>query len=149
MVVGTPTERPAKLAIRLADGHVVARCEAVLHETVWIELPVLVAIRAIPLVGIVMPLVGEAYRDSIAAECPQLLDQPIVQFAPPFAGEEGDDLFATGRKLGAIAPFAVDRVRQRDTLGITAVPCVLGKSSLDSRGFDRERRQGWTLLAHC
>src|SRR5688500_4424493 len=98
MVVGAPAERPVELAIRLADGHVVDRREAVLHETVWIELPVLVAIRSIPLVGIVTPLIGEAYRDSIPAECPQLLDQPIVQFAPPFAGEEGNDLFAPDRK---------------------------------------------------
>ena len=44
-------------------------------------------------------------------------------------------------KFGAIAPAAVDRIGERDTLGITGVPGVLGLAHFLDRGLARERRQ--------
>ena len=41
---------------------------------------------------VVVPLVGEAHRDAVAAERPQLLDQPVVELLRPLAGQERDDL---------------------------------------------------------
>ena len=56
-----------------------------------VELPVLVAVGAEPLAGVVVPLVGEAHGDAVVGEGPELLDQPVVELALPLAGQEGDD----------------------------------------------------------
>jgi len=43
------------------------------HVTRLIEFPVLIAMRAIPLAGVVVPLVFKAYRNPILAKGPQIL----------------------------------------------------------------------------
>ena len=57
-----------------------------------VELPVLVAVGAKPVPGVVVPLVGESHRDPVVVERPQLLDQPVVQLLGPLPGQERDDL---------------------------------------------------------
>src|SRR5262245_44854290 len=95
MVVGSPAERPAKPAFGLADRHVVDGRVTCRHQPLSIELPVLVAERAEPVAGVVMPLVREANRDAIVLERPQLLDQSIVELAIPFSPKKRNDLGST------------------------------------------------------
>ena len=49
------------------------------HEAVIVELPVLVAVGAEPVVAVVVELVGKAHGDAVARKCPHL-DQPVVEF---------------------------------------------------------------------
>src|SRR5215831_18967399 len=80
------------------------------HKAVLVKLPILIAVGAIPVAGIVMPLVGEAHRDPIATKRPKLLDETIVQLLIPLAGEELDNGIAPGKKLRAVSPNAVRRI---------------------------------------
>src|SRR3569832_745752 len=73
MVVGAAAEWPEKLAVGFLDGQVVDAGEAAHHVAVLVEFPVLVAIRAVPLSGIVMPFVGEAHGDAVAGTGPQII----------------------------------------------------------------------------
>ena len=57
-----------------------------------VEFPVLVAVGAEPLAGVVVPFIGKAHGDAIVGEGPQFLDQPVVQFPCPFARQELVDL---------------------------------------------------------
>lgn len=83
---------PVELALALHDRHVVDTCEAQPHQPRRVELPILVAIGSVPASGLVAPFTGEAHRDSVFGERPQLLDEPIVALACPFAREEADAL---------------------------------------------------------
>ncbi len=58
------------------------------HQALFVELPILVAIAAKPVAGIVVPFIGEAHGYAVVAKRPELLDQPIVELAIPFAREE-------------------------------------------------------------
>src|SRR5262249_414414 len=98
--------------------------------------------------GIVVPLVGEAHRDAVLGERPELLDQPVVELLRPFAGEEADDLLPPTSELGAIAPIAVRRIGQRHALRIAGIPGILGGAHLLDRGFAREWRKWWATLGH-
>ena len=70
-----------------------------------VELPVLVAVGAEPVAAVVVPLVGEAHRDAVVGEGPELLDQPVVELARPLALQERDDRVAAARNSA--------RLRQR------------------------------------
>lgn len=39
---------------------------------------------------IVVPIVGEAHRGAVSGECPQFLDEPVVQLLGPLAREESN-----------------------------------------------------------
>src|SRR5690606_24958979 len=93
-------------------------------------------------------LVGEAHGDAIVVERPDLFDQAVVQLAAPLARQELDDLLATHRKLGSIAPLAIHGVGLRYSNGIAAVPGILGQSNLADCALERERRQWRTFFAH-
>jgi hypothetical protein len=56
------------------DWQVIDAGDAQMHQPVLIELPVLVAIAAEPIAAIVVPFVGEANRDSVLVERPNLFD---------------------------------------------------------------------------
>ena len=58
---------------RLVDWDVVGAHIPPVHETFLIELPVLVAVRAVPLPHVIMPLVLESHGDAIVRIRPQLL----------------------------------------------------------------------------
>src|SRR5262245_48556574 len=110
MIVRSPTERPAKRPILLAERQVVDGRMACRHQPLRVELPVLVTEGAKPVAGVVMPLVRESNGDAIVLERPQLLDQSIVQFAAPFASKKRDDLLAPGDEFRPIAPAALETV---------------------------------------
>ena len=73
------------------DRYVVDASLAPSHQAVLVKLPLLVAVRAKPVVGVVVPLVLEANRDAVVVERPKLLDEPVIELFRPFALEEGDD----------------------------------------------------------
>src|SRR4051812_20032047 len=134
--------------LALLDRKIVDAGEALLHQAVLGELPVLIAIGAKPVAGIVVPFVSEAHGDPVVSERPQLLDEPIVELPSPFARQESDDLVATANKFRAIAPIAVRRVGQRHALRIAAIPAVLGGADLLDRGLARVGRKRGTALGH-
>ena len=130
MIFGTATERPAKLVFLFGNWMFVDTCEAQSHQPRGVELPVLVAIGAEPLATIVVVFVSKAHGDAIASEGPEFLDQPVVEFAPPFAGQERLNLGATAWKLSAIAPAAVESIGKRDARRVARIPCVLCRTDL-------------------
>jgi hypothetical protein len=116
------------------------------HQAILIEFPVLVAVGAEPASRIVVVLVREPDRDTIARVCPQLLDEPVVELPVPFACQELDDLGPSLEDLAAVSPLAVDRIRQRNAFGIAGVPAILGGADLLDRGLLREWRKRGTWL---
>src|ERR1700751_2040393 len=113
---------PMILALGLLDRKVIDAGKASPHQAVLGELPVLVAVGAKPVAGIVVPFIGKAYRNPVLGEGPELLDQPVVELLGPFAREEGNDLLPPVDELGTIAPIAVRRIGQRHPLRITGIP---------------------------
>src|SRR5262249_55740110 len=106
-------------------------------------LPVLVAIAAKPVAGIVVPFVCKAHGDPVVAERPHFLDQPIVELAIPFAREKRLNRLAAVNELGAVAPDAVDGIAEGDAGGIARAPVVCGGARVLGGGGGCERRQRW------
>src|SRR3954463_6860787 len=115
MVVWHAAQRPVILALALLDRQVVDAGDAQPHQSVLVELPVLVAEAPKPVAAIVAPFIGKPHRDAVVAKRPDLLDQAIVELFCPFAGEECLDRLAALDEFGAVAPAAVDRIGLRDT----------------------------------
>ena len=103
MAVRAAPDRPAVQAIALADRKVVDAGNAASHQAALVKLSILVAERPKPVAAVVMPLIGETYRDALFAEAPQLFDQAVVQFAIPFTCQKGRDLFAAANEIGRSA----------------------------------------------
>src|SRR6266850_4386217 len=143
MVIGTAPERPPVFALRFLDGKVVDACMPDPHHTVTIELPVLVSIRSIPVSRVVMPLVCKTDGNAIVIKCPQLLNEPIVQFLGPLASKKSNNLRSSVNKLGSISPSRVDCVGERYFLGITGIPTVFSQANLLNRGIAREWWHRW------
>src|SRR5580658_9537218 len=109
MAVRAAPQRPVIFAVGLRDRQIVDAGDAQSHESVLVELPVFIAIAAIPMAAIVVPLVGETHRYTVLAKGPHLLDQPVVQFARPLTHQERLDGLAALQELGAVAPAAIRR----------------------------------------
>ncbi len=138
---------PAKLPVNFPNGDVVNAGEAAVHIAKFIKFPVLVAVGAIPLAGVVVKFIFEAHGNAVAGERPEFLLQAIVQFPFPFALQEFDDLGAAIYKLGTIAPFGVFGVGERDALGVASVPGIFGSLNLLARGLFGKRWQ-WRARVH-
>src|SRR5258708_34603675 len=95
VVIGTRALGPVEETIRLVNLQIVYARITVMHDPFSVKLPVFVSIRTEPLPRIIMELISKSNRDSIAIEGPQFLDEPVVQFALPFAHQEAHNLFAT------------------------------------------------------
>src|SRR5262245_25190495 len=130
MTVWTATEGPVIFALAILDRQVVDAGDAPPHQAILVELPVLIAIAAKPVAGIVMPFICKAHSDPVVAECPHFLDQPIIELAIPFAREKRLDLLAAVNELGAVAPDAVDGIAEGDAGGIASVPGIFGEARL-------------------
>src|SRR5580692_1855932 len=141
MVIGAPTEGPMKFALAIFDPQVVDAGDPPAHQALFVELPILVAIAAKPVAGIVVPFIGKAHGYPVVAKRPDLLDQPILQLANPLAYEECLDGLAATNELGAVAPDAVHRIGKRYFGGIARVPGILGEARLVRGAFGCERRQ--------
>src|ERR1700730_7464257 len=115
-----------------------------MHQSVFVVIPVFVPVRAKPIARVVMPLVGKPNRDPAPVKCPQLLNQTVVDFLPPLASEEFDNCRAPLSKLSAIAPPAIDGVGQSHLLRITRSPAILCQANFLSGRFAGKWRQGRT-----
>src|SRR5438477_12828792 len=107
MIGRARTRQPEEFALSRRDRHIVDARLAPAHQTVAVELPLLVAIGAEPVAAIVAPFILEAHRDAIVVERPKLLDQEVVDFLRPFAGEEGDDRRSALEEFSAVPAAAV------------------------------------------
>src|SRR5262245_51950906 len=143
VIVGTPAEWPVIFTLAILDRQVVDAGNAPPHQAVLAELPVLVAIAAKPVAGIVVPFIGKAHGDPVVTERPDFLDQPVIELAIPFAREKRLDLRPAVKELGAIAPNTVDRIGQRDMRGIARVPGIFGEARLLRGALGCERGQWW------
>src|SRR6185312_2909227 len=75
---------PVKAAVLFGNRDIVDAGFASAHQAVLVELPLLVAVGAMPLAGIVMPFILKAHGDAIVVERPEILDQAILMFLCPF-----------------------------------------------------------------
>ena len=75
MVIRTAAEGPVEFAFVLIDRKIIDAGKSTLHETVCVELPVLVSVRTEPVVAVVAPLVGITHGDPILRPTPEFLDQ--------------------------------------------------------------------------
>src|SRR6476660_8342312 len=115
MIGGTGPRRPEELALFHRNRHIVDARLAPAHQTVAVELPLLIAIGAEPVAAIVAPFILEAHGDAIVVERPKLLDQAVIDFLRPFACEEGDDRRPALEEFGPVAPAAVFAIGEGDT----------------------------------
>jgi hypothetical protein len=83
---------PVELSIYFHDREVVDTSITVVHQSVLVKLPILIAIRAKPVAGIVAPIIRKTNRDSWPVQSPQFLYETIIKFLVPFAGQERYDL---------------------------------------------------------
>ena len=95
MIIGASAEGPMIFAFRFLDWKVIDAREPQPHQAIIIEFPILVAVRAIPVSGVVVPFIGKAHGDSIVRESPKLLDQAVVEFLRPFTCEKSDDVLSS------------------------------------------------------
>lgn len=84
------------------------------------------------------------FPDTGRGHAPVLFLEPIVQFPGPFAAQEGHDRFPPVDELGTVAPFTVLGVCFRHTLGVPAVPGILGQLYLLACALFGEWRYGRT-----
>src|SRR4029077_16794555 len=125
MIVGAPAERPVIFPLAFLDRKIVDAGDAQAHQPLLVELPVLVAVAAEPVAAIVVPLVGEAYRDAVLAERPDLLDQPVVELSRPLPCEDPLYLAAPAQESRGVAPATVDRIGERNARRLARVPGIL------------------------
>ena len=138
VVVGAAAEGPVEFAVGFGDGEIVDGGVAEFHEALRGELPVFVAVGAEPMAGVVVIFVGEAYGDAVVGKCPEFLDQAVVEFLVPFAGEEGDDFGAAVEEFGAVAPAGIGGVGAGDSVGVAGVPGFFGEANFLDSGFAGE-----------
>src|SRR5579862_7587337 len=104
MFVRAPSQGPMKLTVSLFDRQFIDARVARIHQTLFVEFPILVAVSAEPVSRVIVVFVCEAHCNSIAIECPQLFDEPVVQFSRPLSCEKCNNLFSAGRKFSAVSP---------------------------------------------
>src|SRR5712664_1685190 len=104
MIIGTTAQWPTILALGFLDRKIVDACVPCAHQTVLVELPVLVAIGPEPVPGIVVPFVREPNGDTISVEGPKLFNQAVIELLRPLALEERDDLRSSVHELRPISP---------------------------------------------
>src|SRR5580700_3402086 len=104
MIIRTSPYCPEVLALGLLDWQIVDRSKPQAHQPVLIELPILIAVRAKPIPGVILPFVGKAHGDTVSLERPKLFDQTVFQFLRPFASEKRDDFLRSVHKFRAVSP---------------------------------------------
>src|SRR5262245_27173487 len=90
---------PTNFTLPLRDRQVIDRGISAAHQTIALELPIFVSVRAKPISRIVMPFVREAHRNAVSFERPEFLDQAVLEFLVPFPCEKLDDGRATFDEL--------------------------------------------------
>src|ERR1700726_1757851 len=108
-------------AIALLDGNIIDASDAKPHQAMLVEFPVLIAVPAEPITAVVVPLIGEAPGDAVLAKRPALLDQAVVEFAAPLAGQERFDGLPAAQEFRAVSPAAVGRIGKRNAGGVAGI----------------------------
>jgi hypothetical protein len=106
-MVWTGAQGTVVLALFCSDRQIVDAGNSSLHQAVDIEFPVLIAVAAKPIEAVVVPLISKAHRNTILTESPNLFDQPVVELAVPFAGQESDDGLTAHQKFSSVSPNTV------------------------------------------
>jgi hypothetical protein len=104
MFVRPVPKRPVVLAVRGQNGKVVDGCKSRRHKPIIIEFPVLITVRAIPVIRVVVPLVSETHGDAVLRKRSHFLGQPVVQLLTPLAREKSNDLVSPVDKLRSVPP---------------------------------------------
>src|SRR5712671_8095347 len=102
MFVRPASKRPVVLAIRSQNGKVVDGCKSRRHKPIVVEFPVLIAVGAIPVIRVIVPLVSEAYGDPVPGKRPHFLDKPVIPLLGPLAREKCNDLVSPVDKLRSV-----------------------------------------------
>lgn len=118
MIFRAGSQRPVILPVCLFDWQVVDAGKTPLHLAVRGKLPVLVAIRAEPVAGIVVLLVREADSDAVVGVRPDFFNQPVVELFCPLPSQECNNLLAAMDELGPVAPETIGCIDKRYLLGI-------------------------------
>src|SRR6266542_1412667 len=139
MSIRAPAKGPMILALRFLDWQVINGGKPKSHQAIAIKLPVLIAIGAEPISGIIMPFVGEPHGDAVCFVSPKFFDQPVVEFFGPLAFQKLKDPCSSSRELGAVSPARIGRVGQSHLFGITRVPSVSGRANFLNGGLTSER----------
>lgn len=149
VTVWPAAKRPAKPALGFSDRTFVDAGMAGSHQAVLGEFPVLVAIGAEPLTAVIAILIGVAHCDPVSCEGPELLDQAVLQFLIPLAGQEGFGFGTVCNEFNAVAPPRVQGIGESDFRGIAGIPAIFRKADLFDGALLRERGKGGTrqLLA--
>src|SRR6267154_1401719 len=104
MFVMPAPKRQVVLAIRRQNGKVVYGCKSRRHKPIVVEFPVLIAVGAIPVIRVIVPLVSEAYGDPVPGKRPHFLDKPVVQLLGPLTREESDYFISSVDEFRSIPP---------------------------------------------
>jgi len=102
---------PSEFAVAPGYRQVIDARNPAAHQTVLVELPILIAVGAEPVAAVVVILIGEANGDTIFTKRPEFLDQSIIEFPAPFPGQEALDFGTSVQKLGAVPSCAVRGIR--------------------------------------
>lgn len=129
-------------SILFANGQVIDARMARAHQPSLVEFPIFVSVRAVPLTRVIVPFVCETYSNSVRIECPDLLDESIIELALPFSFEKCLDLGSSIQEFGPITPAAIFRVREYHACRIAMIPCILGHTHLLHGRFARKGREG-------
>ena len=111
VIIGPASERPAVLSIRFLNRQVIDTGEASTHQAAFVKFPVFVSVGTEPVSRVIVPLVCEPDRNAVVSECPQFLNQPIVEFPRPFALEKRDDFVSSIYEFRTIPPSAMYKAR--------------------------------------
>src|SRR5437764_15288565 len=88
MFVRPAPKRPVVLAVRGQNGKVVDGCKSRRHKPIIIEFPVLIAVGAIPVIRVVVPLVSETYGDPVPSKRPHFLEHPVSSYTSSLTDKE-------------------------------------------------------------
>jgi hypothetical protein len=140
MIVRPSSDRPMKQPLRLLDSQIIDARMTMVHQTLLIELPLLIPIRPIPLPRGIVALIAKPHRDPTPAKRPKLLDQPILQLPGPLARQKRNNLLPARNKLRPVAPHAIHRISKRNPPRITRVPSIFRSPNFSDSRLERKRR---------
>src|SRR6202049_1554569 len=104
MFVGPASKRPVVLAIRSQNGKAVDGCKPRRHKPIVVEFPVLIAVGAIPVIRVIVPLISETYGDPVPGKRPHFLDKPVVPLLGPLARQKSNDLVSSVDEVRSVPP---------------------------------------------
>src|SRR6266566_1575686 len=130
MRIGPAAKRPMIFSFRLLDWEIVDASVAKSHQTIVAKLPILIAVGAEPIPGVVVPFVSEAHGNAISGVRPELFDEPVVQLFRPFAFQKLDDFLPSTQKLRPVSPARIDCVSECNLFRIARIPSIFGQANL-------------------